>query len=323
MSAVIIDGKQIAAEVKADVAKKVAGLKEKGIVPCLAVVLVGDKLKYTITVKNVGLSDATLVNVTDVVDSSLVEVVTGESSPGYGSVVANGWRIASLSPGQSATLILVVKINAAGTIKNTVAVNSSENKTPVTNNSDDVDADPFVNLTVSKSVNVTVQDVVLVGGADQLIDRQTHQLGKVSGENVAEVARGNGHVHLFAHLQRALGKKVAVGRNVIYDLRCKTAPVDGVGTGEEEAVFFSLLCKRINSFIDRFSHFFFLLFCKLETCFFSIFAHSSFINFSLNECFFRSHKSEIIRPSFNTFGSVFTDIILLSGIFCKVEACII
>ena len=42
MSAVIIDGKQIAAEVKADVAKKVAGLKEKGIVPCLAVVLVGD-----------------------------------------------------------------------------------------------------------------------------------------------------------------------------------------------------------------------------------------------------------------------------------------
>ena len=42
MSAVIIDGKQIAAEVKADVAKKVAGLKAKGIVPCLAVVLVGD-----------------------------------------------------------------------------------------------------------------------------------------------------------------------------------------------------------------------------------------------------------------------------------------
>ena len=42
MSAVIIDGKQIAAEVKADVAKKVEGLKAKGIVPCLAVVLVGD-----------------------------------------------------------------------------------------------------------------------------------------------------------------------------------------------------------------------------------------------------------------------------------------
>ena len=42
MSAVIIDGKQIAADVRADVAKKVAELKEKGIAPCLAVILVGE-----------------------------------------------------------------------------------------------------------------------------------------------------------------------------------------------------------------------------------------------------------------------------------------
>ena len=42
MSAVIIDGKQIAADVRAEVAKKVSELKEKGIVPCLAVILVGE-----------------------------------------------------------------------------------------------------------------------------------------------------------------------------------------------------------------------------------------------------------------------------------------
>ncbi|MCR4736127.1 MAG: bifunctional methylenetetrahydrofolate dehydrogenase/methenyltetrahydrofolate cyclohydrolase FolD [Treponema sp.] len=42
MSAVIIDGKQIAAEVRGDVAKKVAELKEKGLAPCLAVILVGE-----------------------------------------------------------------------------------------------------------------------------------------------------------------------------------------------------------------------------------------------------------------------------------------
>ena len=41
MSATIIDGKAVAAEVKADVAKKVSELKEKGIIPCLAVILVG------------------------------------------------------------------------------------------------------------------------------------------------------------------------------------------------------------------------------------------------------------------------------------------
>ncbi len=42
MSAVVIDGKQIAEEVKSDVAAKVAQLKQKGIMPCLAVILVGE-----------------------------------------------------------------------------------------------------------------------------------------------------------------------------------------------------------------------------------------------------------------------------------------
>ena len=42
MSAQIIDGKQIALEVRAGVAEKVAALKAKGITPCLAVVLVGE-----------------------------------------------------------------------------------------------------------------------------------------------------------------------------------------------------------------------------------------------------------------------------------------
>lgn len=38
----IIDGKQVAADVRADVAKKVIELKSKGINPCLAVILVGE-----------------------------------------------------------------------------------------------------------------------------------------------------------------------------------------------------------------------------------------------------------------------------------------
>ena len=42
MAAVIIDGKQIAADVRAEVAAKVSELKGKGIVPCLAVILVGE-----------------------------------------------------------------------------------------------------------------------------------------------------------------------------------------------------------------------------------------------------------------------------------------
>ena len=42
MSAVIIDGKKIAADIRAGVAEKVKKLKENGIEPCLAVILVGE-----------------------------------------------------------------------------------------------------------------------------------------------------------------------------------------------------------------------------------------------------------------------------------------
>lgn len=42
METKIIDGKQIASDVRADVAKEVAELKEKGVFPCLAVILVGE-----------------------------------------------------------------------------------------------------------------------------------------------------------------------------------------------------------------------------------------------------------------------------------------
>ena len=42
MSATIIDGKQIALNVRSGVAEKVKALKEKGVTPCLAVILVGE-----------------------------------------------------------------------------------------------------------------------------------------------------------------------------------------------------------------------------------------------------------------------------------------
>ena len=42
MSATIIDGKAIAAQVRGEVAEKVSSLKAKGITPCLAVILVGE-----------------------------------------------------------------------------------------------------------------------------------------------------------------------------------------------------------------------------------------------------------------------------------------
>lgn len=42
MGAIIIDGKQIAERIRSGIAEKTAVLKQKGIIPCLAVILVGD-----------------------------------------------------------------------------------------------------------------------------------------------------------------------------------------------------------------------------------------------------------------------------------------
>ncbi len=48
----IIDGKKIAAKVLTDVAKEVKALKDKGITPCLAVIIVGDNPASQVYVRN-------------------------------------------------------------------------------------------------------------------------------------------------------------------------------------------------------------------------------------------------------------------------------
>ncbi len=52
MDAKIIDGKAISAEIKAEAAKEAAELKRQGIMPCLAVVLVGDNSASRVYVNN-------------------------------------------------------------------------------------------------------------------------------------------------------------------------------------------------------------------------------------------------------------------------------
>ena len=79
------------------------------------------------------------------------------------------------------------------------------------------------------------ENVVAVGGADELTHGQTHLTGVPAGQDVAEVAGGDTVVHLVAHLDLALVQQVAVGGDVVDQLRQDAAPVDGVGGGQEVA----------------------------------------------------------------------------------------
>jgi methylenetetrahydrofolate dehydrogenase (NADP+) / methenyltetrahydrofolate cyclohydrolase len=84
MSAVIIDGKQIACDVRADVAERAAALKNKGIVPCLAVILVGDNpasVSY-VTGKQKALADAGMADRSvhlpaDTSEADLLKLISG------------------------------------------------------------------------------------------------------------------------------------------------------------------------------------------------------------------------------------------------------
>lgn len=75
MGAQIIDGKQIALDVRAGVAEKVAALKAKGITPCLAVVLVGENpasVSY-VTGKRKALAEAGMADRSEVLPESTTE----------------------------------------------------------------------------------------------------------------------------------------------------------------------------------------------------------------------------------------------------------
>ncbi len=82
MSAVIIDGKQIAADVRAEVAAKVSELKKKGIEPCLAVILVGENpasVSYVTgkrkALAEVGMADRSIQLPESTSESELLELI--------------------------------------------------------------------------------------------------------------------------------------------------------------------------------------------------------------------------------------------------------
>ena len=83
MDCKIIDGKAMAAEIRREVAERVASLKQKGIEPCLAVILVGDNpasVSY-VTGKQKALAECGMKDVSmrlpqDTSESELLELIS-------------------------------------------------------------------------------------------------------------------------------------------------------------------------------------------------------------------------------------------------------
>ena len=121
---------------------------------------VGDLVNFTITVTNVGPSNATNVNISDVLDGAF-EYVDSEGS--YDNISREViWNIDKLDNGSSVSVWVVVKVLTNGTFVNVASVTSAENPNG-TSNKTNVTVDPVVNFTLVKKSNATVADNASVG----------------------------------------------------------------------------------------------------------------------------------------------------------------
>lgn len=123
----------------------------------------GDYVKYTISVKNDGPSNATEVKVTDRLDSRLrfVSFDASRSGISYDNSTET-FNIGNLAVNESVVINMIVKVIGIGEIPNHVNVTSKENDTNASNNensSDNLTVRPIVDVSITKRVNVTLVNV--------------------------------------------------------------------------------------------------------------------------------------------------------------------
>lgn len=120
-----------------------------------AVPIVGTSLTFTLTVDNLGVTDATGVKVNDLLPNGYT---FASATPSIGTY-NNGtgvWNIGNLANGATATLKITAMVNAAGNYANTATVSGNEEDPVLANNTSTVTPTPGVvqaNLAVIKTAS--------------------------------------------------------------------------------------------------------------------------------------------------------------------------
>ncbi|WP_281321893.1 gliding motility-associated C-terminal domain-containing protein [Flavobacterium aestivum] len=115
--------------------------------------IVGTDVSFTITATNNGPSDATNVNVQDVLPSGYTFV---SATPSTGTWTAPNWTIGNLANGASATITIVATVKASGPYDNTATISGTETDPEMSNNTST--AEPIVpifraDLSIVKTIN--------------------------------------------------------------------------------------------------------------------------------------------------------------------------
>ncbi|MGH3998561.1 MAG: hypothetical protein ACRDTJ_13995, partial [Pseudonocardiaceae bacterium] len=178
-------------------------------------VLVSDHLTYTITVNNAGQGDATDVTLTDTLPASGITFVSVSPS---GSCGESGGTVdcdlGDLASGANATVTIVVKPTATGTLTNSVTVESAETDENPDNNTDTEDttvSELLCNGLVPTRVGTPGNDVLLgTNGNDVIHGVGGHDVIS-SGSGDDTVCGGDGN-DVLSGLDRLFGEG---GRDVL------------------------------------------------------------------------------------------------------------
>lgn len=114
-------------------------------------ILVGDQVEFTITVENIGKSNATQVNITDELNAAFEYVSSTPTATVDGQKII--WTIGTLAPNNPQTFKVIVTVNKEGTFNNTATVISKENETE-TNDTTNITANTVI-LKITKTPNAT------------------------------------------------------------------------------------------------------------------------------------------------------------------------
>ena len=160
---------------------------------------VTDKVKFTINVTNNGPSNATHVNVSEILNHNL-RLISNVTEYGYYDAAKGIWFIGNLENGTTAVLTLVCEIIGNGTIVNYVNVTSYENDTNINNNEYSIAfiANPIVDVSITKSININTT-VVNIGQQIQFtVTIHNDGPSKATGVWVSEIL-DYGHLKLISN----------------------------------------------------------------------------------------------------------------------------
>ncbi|MFB6456178.1 gliding motility-associated C-terminal domain-containing protein [Chitinophaga sp. Hz27] len=117
----------------------------------------GAQVTFTLTAKNLGVSNATGVTVTDVLPNGYTLV---NATPSTGSIAGNTWNIGNLNANTTATATIKALVNASGNYQNTAIIIGSQPDRNTSNNTSSITPVPVpvANLNVTKTISNATPD---------------------------------------------------------------------------------------------------------------------------------------------------------------------